>query len=83
MLEEYEYRDWTERSPEGRGQWDKQKKYRLDRYKRGQSKDARGKVSPLLGRVDAGGQPTDVSVKSNTILYYIKRQMTNLQRVLR
>ena len=29
-----------------------------------------------------GGQPTNVNVKTNTILYYIKRQMANLQRVL-
>ena len=81
ILAEYEFRDWTERSPESR-YGEKQKKYKFERYKRGQSKDATGKVSPLLGRVDAGGQPTNVSVKSNTILYYIKRQMTNLQRVL-
>tara|TARA_B100001113_G_scaffold353855_1_gene360646 strand:+ start:16661 stop:18439 length:1779 start_codon:yes stop_codon:yes gene_type:complete len=81
ILEEYEFRDWTERSPESR-YGDKQKKFKFERYKRGQSKDESGKVNPLLGRVDAGGQPTNVSVKSNTILYYIKRQMSNLQRVL-
>ena len=74
ITDEFEFRDWTERSPEGKGQWSKQKKLRF--------KQPKASGGGLAGKTQSGGQPTNVNVKTNTILYYIKRQMANLQRVL-
>ena len=76
IVDEFEFKDWTERSPEGKGSWQKQKKLR------GSLKQPKAPGGGLAGKTQTGGQPTNVSVKTNTIIYYIKRQMANLQRVL-
>jgi len=73
----YSFKDWVERKPEYRsmaGERSKAKKYKFREYKRPRH--------GLRGRLDEGGQPTHINVKSNTILYYIKKQVSELKRVM-
>jgi len=72
---EYAFKDWVERRPEYRSMGSsKAQKFKFRDYK--SPRDA------LRGRLDEGGQPTYVDVKTNTILYYIKKQVSELKRVM-
>lgn len=72
---EYAFKDWVERKPEYRSMSNpKAKKPKLPDYAKPKN--------PLRGRLDEGGQPTYINVKTNTILYYIKKQVAELDRVI-
>ena len=76
IKQEYDFTDWTERKPEYRpGSNPKAEKLRL----RTRSLEPQDR---LAGREPSGGQPTYVSVKSNTMLYYIKNQVSRLKGML-
>ena len=76
-------KDWTERRPQAKIKWDKRKKYAFDepRIRREKTKDSSNTFS-TEGQLASGGQPVNVQVKTNTLIYYMKRQMANLVRVL-
>jgi len=75
---EYAFKDWVERRPESRS-GERAKKLKFSNY----AKPIVPKgESPLRGRIDAGGQPMYINPKTNTMLYYIKKQMSSLERVL-
>jgi hypothetical protein len=75
-----DFTDWTERSPE-RFTGANQKKIKIGRPNV-KSEDKTSTISANEGRTEMGGQPTNVQVKTNTLIYYIKRQIASLQRVL-
>lgn len=73
---EYSFKDWVERKPEYRSMSNpKAQKLKLPDYAKPKN--------PLRGRLDEGGQPTYINVKTNTILYYIKKQVAELDRVMK
>ena len=77
---EYAFKDYVERRPESKsGNNPKAKKLKISDYVK---PTVRRGESPLRGRIDAGGQPMYINPKTNTMLYYIKKQMSSLERVL-
>ncbi len=73
VKQRYDFRDWTERKPERGNRPMEEQKPKFGKP---------GKSLGLTGMSEAGGQPTNISVKTNTLLYYIKRQIANLQGAL-
>ena len=74
----------SERMPERRSMaTGTAKKYKLtDDYKYTPNKEKHGARANLVGGTDSGGQPTYIDNRTNTILFYIKKQIHNLQKAI-